>query len=681
MERNRGINHRLDSWKEIADYLKRDIRTAIRWEKERGLPVHRVPGGQRQTVFAYTSEIDSWLSEPAVPAIPSNTVDERDRKTNDPSKDDPVVKVAGGPDHAAVIHSPAHRRLRLLAMGSTVCICAITIFWRLTIQTNGSIQPLRFIQLTDDGRAKMNLRTDGKSLYFNEIEGTRLIVASLILGTDSVRKIYTPFANVELQDVSKDGQGLLVLSFEGTETERPLWNVPVHGGSPGRVGNLYCRSARWSPDNQFVACVSGTGIIISDSYGSHGRTVASLPSPAGYLEWSPDNSTLRFAIQNGVSGIWSPWQIDIRKTSDVQPPVKLAFSGNCCTAWGWTPNQEYFLYSKAGATGETTLVIRPQKGGFFYRKDREYELPVKVGNLSGFVPGQSGNSLYLVMDGPWRIELLQFRPEQKAFEALLPGVSGIYLSFSPDGKWMTYINTLDQSLWRSRADGSNAILLSKGFLYTQMSSWSPDGRKIAFMGKKAGKPWRIYLIDRDGGEAVEAVPGGNDNQGAPTWSPDGSKLAYGNVVCDETQTCWIWILDLLTGTAEKIPGSHSFRTARWSPDGNHISALVPDTHELMLFDFKTRHWKILADGITGDNMSWSGDSQYIYADSPQGERPLIERICVNNGKREMVVGLASLQKVPGQIDFWFGLSPENRLILAHRLTSSEIYSLDWTIPK
>ena len=55
-------NTRLNSWKEIANYLERDLSTVMRWEKEKDLPVHRVPGGKRQTVFAYTTEIDSWLS-------------------------------------------------------------------------------------------------------------------------------------------------------------------------------------------------------------------------------------------------------------------------------------------------------------------------------------------------------------------------------------------------------------------------------------------------------------------------------------------------------------------------------------------------------------------------------------------------------------------------------------------
>lgn len=51
---------RLDSWKAIAEYLQRDLATVRRWEKSLGLPVRRVAGNGR-SVFAYTSEIDTWL--------------------------------------------------------------------------------------------------------------------------------------------------------------------------------------------------------------------------------------------------------------------------------------------------------------------------------------------------------------------------------------------------------------------------------------------------------------------------------------------------------------------------------------------------------------------------------------------------------------------------------------------
>lgn len=54
---------RLDSWKEIAAYLKREVRTAQRWEKSEGLPVRRHQHDKLSTVFAYKSEIDAWWHE------------------------------------------------------------------------------------------------------------------------------------------------------------------------------------------------------------------------------------------------------------------------------------------------------------------------------------------------------------------------------------------------------------------------------------------------------------------------------------------------------------------------------------------------------------------------------------------------------------------------------------------
>jgi TolB-like protein/tetratricopeptide (TPR) repeat protein len=52
----------LQSWKDIAKYMNREIRTCIRWERELGLPVHRFDEeSSRSKVFAYKSEIEEWL--------------------------------------------------------------------------------------------------------------------------------------------------------------------------------------------------------------------------------------------------------------------------------------------------------------------------------------------------------------------------------------------------------------------------------------------------------------------------------------------------------------------------------------------------------------------------------------------------------------------------------------------
>lgn len=51
---------RLDSWKEIAAYLRRQVRTVNLWEKTEGLPVHRHLHSKRGTVYAFKSELDEW---------------------------------------------------------------------------------------------------------------------------------------------------------------------------------------------------------------------------------------------------------------------------------------------------------------------------------------------------------------------------------------------------------------------------------------------------------------------------------------------------------------------------------------------------------------------------------------------------------------------------------------------
>ena len=56
----------LNSWKEIAVYISRGVRTVQRWEHDLGLPVHRPKGRDRSAVLALTSEIDDWLARTPV---------------------------------------------------------------------------------------------------------------------------------------------------------------------------------------------------------------------------------------------------------------------------------------------------------------------------------------------------------------------------------------------------------------------------------------------------------------------------------------------------------------------------------------------------------------------------------------------------------------------------------------
>jgi TolB-like protein/tetratricopeptide (TPR) repeat protein len=61
---------RLESWKEIAAYLGRDVTTVRRWEKREALPVHRLHHSRLGSVYAYTTELDAWRAERASSALP-----------------------------------------------------------------------------------------------------------------------------------------------------------------------------------------------------------------------------------------------------------------------------------------------------------------------------------------------------------------------------------------------------------------------------------------------------------------------------------------------------------------------------------------------------------------------------------------------------------------------------------
>jgi hypothetical protein len=70
---NRNPEEVLSSWKEIAAYLKRGVRTLQRWEHELGLPVRRARQRRHNPVMAFKSELDQWLSKVGMPTLDSQT--------------------------------------------------------------------------------------------------------------------------------------------------------------------------------------------------------------------------------------------------------------------------------------------------------------------------------------------------------------------------------------------------------------------------------------------------------------------------------------------------------------------------------------------------------------------------------------------------------------------------------
>jgi tetratricopeptide (TPR) repeat protein len=94
---------RLDSWKEIAQFLKRDVRTVQRWEKFAGLPVHRHAESRLRTAYAYRSELDGWWR------AQSESLDAGERSDDHAAAEETPASVAtltGPPAPLAVVTAP-----------------------------------------------------------------------------------------------------------------------------------------------------------------------------------------------------------------------------------------------------------------------------------------------------------------------------------------------------------------------------------------------------------------------------------------------------------------------------------------------------------------------------------------------------------------------------------------------
>jgi len=130
----------LSSWKEIAKYLERDESTVRRWEKEKGLPVHRPGAGKGTSVYAYSVEIDEWLrqeksSEIAAPALnPYEPVKGSGSKTDAIQADNIIEVVRPATTHnSAPVGAPKQKTAHNWRFGFIVALLisitlAISIF-------------------------------------------------------------------------------------------------------------------------------------------------------------------------------------------------------------------------------------------------------------------------------------------------------------------------------------------------------------------------------------------------------------------------------------------------------------------------------------------------------------------------------------------------------------------------
>lgn len=657
-------NNRLDGWDAIADYLGWHPRTVIRWEKQKGLPVHRVLGGKRHPVYAFRHELDQWFqSADGVSKITSTSAS---------------MVEAGSDTVRSHSLNPARRLFRLpisiFVAAAILLVSAFSFAWRFS--TPPVIQITGMTQLTDDGIRKQNLVTDGNVLYFSENVGDEKFLSAMAVTGGPIRRIPFPVPNPYPEDISRDGKALLVVPFDTATAERPLWIVPTNGDPPSRVGTVNCGSAAWSPRGDWIAFGQGKAIYLTASDGSQTRLLSTLEVIPQRLQWSDNDKHLMVSALALPADNSSLWQIDLDDDMHAESITPVEASGKL--HWGaalLSRNKVGYLAVVGDSAINYIVQLKPR----LFSNAGSFELAsltTRFEDISGVASDSTSQRVFVLSGQRGRGELMQYNSSTRSFTILLPGTSATYVDVSRQGDRLVYVRSPDATMWISKRDGSDAHQVSLSDMAVQLPRWSPDGKRIAFMGRVPQHPYRIYVLTVDN-QVVKEASVGDDNQGAPTWSPDGKFVVYGDVRCQEMGTCAVHRIDLASGKVVTLAGSQGLATARWSPDGKYIAALNPTKHELCLFDLAIEQWRLLSDGINGNDVSWSSDSQFVYTKSTMTGHAEILRVATHGGPLQVVFNLDSFSKSAGELDTWFGLMPDNTLLLNHWLNPTEIYELSY----
>ena len=221
---------------------------------------------------------------------------------------------------------------------------------------------------------------------------------------------------------------------------------------------------------------------------------------------------------------------------------------------------------------------------------------------------------------------------------------------SPDGRWIAYTVTVpdlkqsstNSDIWLVSAQGGDPIRLTNSPSVDDQARWSFDGKWIAFISTRDGKP-QVYRISPVGGEAEKLTDSKSGVQGFE-WAPDGKRLAFvaaREPTPDEERKqkekddaievdrnfvpARLQVFDLTTMKAtEVVKGDDQIVGVDWSPDGKQIAYVTAPTPkaddfrftDIMVVDLGSGAIRKLVQNSGPDaNPRWSPDGDWIAFDT------------------------------------------------------------------
>jgi eukaryotic-like serine/threonine-protein kinase len=534
-------------------------------------------------------------------------------------------------------------------------------------------------QITNDGTSKRSLVTDGTRLYFSEHLNGHSVLMQVSTAGGETAPVPTSLPSADVYDFYPGRSELLVEgTAEGSETEWPVWIMPVPAGSPRPVGNILAHAAAWTPDGQHIVYARQSTLYLCNEDGGDSRELVTVPGVPFALRFSPDGRRLRFTIRNTDQRTSSLWEV-LADGKDLHPLLP-DWNKPAQESYGtWTPQGDYFLFDSTRDQAQNIWALR--EGTSFFRKADAGPTQLTIGPLmsSNPTPSPDGKKLY-VIGQQRRFDLIGL-DHKSQFTMYLPGVSAGEADITSNSEWITYVAHPELTLWRSKLDGSSRTQLTYAPMQAHIPRWSLDGTQIVFMASRPGKPWKIFVVPAVGGTPREVIPG-DHNQGDPTWMPNGDSIVFAGVPWLEYGTAKgpnIHIVDVKTSQVSDVPDSENLFSPRCSPDGRYIAALSADSTKLMLYDFEKKNWSQLAVSRFGYE-NWSHDAKYLYAEDYPDKSDDMVRVSVPGGKIERLLSLKDIPRGFDPWEFWVGLAPNDSPLLMRDRSTQEIYSLDVHFP-
>ena len=156
-------------------------------------------------------------------------------------------------------------------------------------------------------------------------------------------------------------------------------------------------------------------------------------------------------------------------------------------------------------------------------------------------------------------------------------------SWSPDGQRIVFQSDRDNDrghnieIYMMDADGSNQINITNNLTMDEDPSWSPDGKRIVFTAQREGHvvhnldiTSEIYVMDADGGNQQRLTENRNSDW-SPSWSPDGKRIAFMADRKGDHIKFDIYVMDADGGNQQKLTNHRDWDgSPSWSPDSKRI---------------------------------------------------------------------------------------------------------------